>query len=558
MACAKLLLLWLVCVNLFAQPAGRGAISGTVVEASSGDPVRKAVVTVTWHGTPRSWATMRTDGSGRFNFEGLPAGKYDLRASKQGLGTAIYGADSVRELGDVITLGDGETRGDVKLRFLRSGTISGRVVDPDGDPVAAINVTLLRAGSNQGERAMLNANGTSTNDRGEYKITGIDPGEYYLRCIPNRFSMGPGPGAPPGREMMVPQYFGGARSSKDAAPFKVRGGDVLTGIDFHLTAERPANITGRLTGVPPLDPLADEPAPSNGHLPMRRGGGETVGVNLSPADETQFAWSSGAGAQGPDYKFELGENVPGRYRLEATVRVRDKTYSALQVIDAHEGMNEIILTMVPAVEVKGRLTVEGTGHAADSFTVVLAPPGLGPRRGTHSSSVKKDGSFTIEDVPPGEWLLNTNPAPAGLFEKSVHLGDQDFLFKHLEIPVGLDVPLLIVLSSNTATVSGEVDAGREGKRAGILLEPVGARHAAQRYYYSATTDDAGKFKINGVAPGKYKMFALENISPMSYRNPESGDLLAALGEDVEVPEGGKVELHPKLIPEAKAKEILKP
>src|SRR5580658_1762080 len=101
MACAKLLLLWLVCVNLFAQPAGRGAISGTVVEASSGDPVRKAVVTVTWHGTPRSWATMRTDGSGRFNFEGLPAGNYDLRALKQGLGTAIYGADSIRELGDV-------------------------------------------------------------------------------------------------------------------------------------------------------------------------------------------------------------------------------------------------------------------------------------------------------------------------------------------------------------------------------------------------------------------------------------------------------------------------
>src|SRR5580658_1850900 len=119
MACAKLLLLWLVCVNLFAQPAGRGAISGTVVEASSGDPVRKAVVTVTWHGTPRSWATTRTDGSGRFRFDGLPAGVYDLRANKAGAGVAIYGANSSRETGENITLANGETREGLKLRFIR-------------------------------------------------------------------------------------------------------------------------------------------------------------------------------------------------------------------------------------------------------------------------------------------------------------------------------------------------------------------------------------------------------------------------------------------------------
>jgi len=43
-------------------------ISGIVVDASSGDPIHKAIVTVTWHGTPRSWATTRTDSSGTFRF----------------------------------------------------------------------------------------------------------------------------------------------------------------------------------------------------------------------------------------------------------------------------------------------------------------------------------------------------------------------------------------------------------------------------------------------------------------------------------------------------------
>ena len=145
----------------------------------------------------------------------------------------------------------------------------------------------------------------------------------------------------------------------------------------------------------------------------------------------------------------------------------------------------------------------------------------------------------------------------------MRLGDKDFIFKLIEIPPGSDAPLDIVLSSNTATVEGEIDADASGsKRAGILLEPVGDWHTMTRFYYSAISDDTGKFKLTGIAPGKYRIFALEKIATTSYRNPESADLLDAvfkeLAEDLELPEGAKVTSHPKLIPEDKAKEILKP
>ena len=179
--------------------------------------------------------------------------------------------------------------------------------------------------------------------------------------------------------------------------------------------------------------------------------------------------------------------------------------------------------------------------------------------GNYSSPVKKDGSFAIEDVPPGEWLLNINPNPMDVFEKSVLLGDKDFIFKKIEIPAGSDAPLNIVLSSNGAVVSGQIDAGSaDAKRAGILLAPVGKWHTLARFYYSVLADDTGKFKVNGVAPGKYKIFALEKIATASYRNPESADLLDALGDELDVAEGAKVEANPKLIPEEKAKEVLKP
>src|SRR5260370_7231567 len=99
------------------QPLGRGTISGSVAEGENNDPIRKAVVTLTLQGTPRRWATARTDSSGRFQFEGLPAGKYDLRAAKANEGAAIYAAYTVRALSAFITLADGQTRTALILRF---------------------------------------------------------------------------------------------------------------------------------------------------------------------------------------------------------------------------------------------------------------------------------------------------------------------------------------------------------------------------------------------------------------------------------------------------------
>jgi hypothetical protein len=161
--------------SAFAQPLGTGVISGIVIDSESGGPVRKAVVTLTLQGTPRRWATTCTDGSGRFEFKGLPAGKYDLSATKMNEGTATYGASTFRELGDDIKLGDGETRGEITLSFLHLASVSGHVYDPDGEPVANARVSLLRPGRNLGAPVP----GTD----GKFHIGGIAPGKYKVFAI---------------------------------------------------------------------------------------------------------------------------------------------------------------------------------------------------------------------------------------------------------------------------------------------------------------------------------------------------------------------------------------
>lgn len=92
------------------QPANRGVIAGSVIEASDNQPVHKAIVTLTLQETPKMWATARSDADGRFKFDSLPAGTYDLRAAKIDVGTAIHGANTPHEAGELISLADGETR----------------------------------------------------------------------------------------------------------------------------------------------------------------------------------------------------------------------------------------------------------------------------------------------------------------------------------------------------------------------------------------------------------------------------------------------------------------
>jgi len=531
-----------------AQPAGTGVVSGTVVEASSGDAVRKAVVTLTWQGTPRSWATARTDGSGRFRFEGLPAGKYDLRATKTGVGTAIYGGNSFRELGEFVALGDGETRDGLTLRFIHSGSIAGRVLDVDGDPINGVTVELMRPGRNLGERVLVNFRAATTNDRGEYRISNVDPGQYYLAANPMRGGWVPMQLA---HVALMRQFYGGARESKNSSPVTVRAGEGLTGLDFHLTAEPLVPIRGQITGVPDL-PATTQPQMER--LGLVEAPAEVISVMVSSIEEGRPQIAMGAGAQGPEYRFDAGEMPPGRYRVQAEAEGKDRIYAASKVVDVQPGMGDVILALTPAIELKGRLRIEGPGGpAVGSFNISLIPGGM-RNTGTRAGA---DGSFTLGPISEGEWALVVNPLPRGAFLKSADFGDKDVRFTRFEVGSKTDAALNIVVSMNSAKVEGEIDAaGADSARAGILLAPFGEFHNLARFYYSVPADAAGKFRLNGIAPGKYKIFALEKMAAANFRTPEAADQLDALGTEIELKEGATTEARPKLIPMERAREAL--
>ncbi len=106
--------------------------------------------------------------AGQWRTGDLPAGRWTLRIS-----TA-----SRRAPPTVVDVGPGEAA-EVDVRLDRGASIEGVVVDPDGHPLAG---ALVRAHpSKQFERPMgLEGREATTGDRGEFTLTGFEPGDLRL------------------------------------------------------------------------------------------------------------------------------------------------------------------------------------------------------------------------------------------------------------------------------------------------------------------------------------------------------------------------------------------
>ena len=528
-----------------AQPRGSGIVAGTVVEASTSKPVRKAVVTLTLQGTPPAWATARTDASGRFRFENLPPGKYGLRANKNGLGSAQYGANTSRDAADIISLGPGDIREGLTLRFLRLGSVSGHVLNADGDPLPGVSVQLQRPTRNLGERVLQNYRGGVSDDRGEYRIANVDTGQYYLLVNPQNGRGRPG-------ALYAAQYYGGVPQSKDSKPLNVRAAENLTGLDFVISPEPSYHIHGRILGVPDFTPPA--PPPDNPPPMIARQRGNQVEVSISPVGESAPRSTHGASASGPDYQFDFGDLIGGMYRIDARVHDGEKVLAASQLIDSRAAPADLALPLEPALDISGTLRVEGQLDPTRNLQIGLARFG---RNENIFARPDAAGRFTLKQVPPGEWTLNVNNLPPGAFLKSGAFGDRDVRFTRFSVESGTKATLNIAVSTRSSKLDGQIDPGAlDPKRAGIVLAPAGAFHDLARFYYGGVADDEGNFHLENLAPGKYRIFALEKTAPAAFRNPDAVDRLTEVGDDIELTEGATAQAHPKLIPAARVREAL--
>src|SRR5437773_8409084 len=165
-----------------AAPPPAGLIAGRVLAADSGRPVKRARVFATAAELPGGRA-MLTDENGAFDLTELPAGRYTLTVSKSGFISLSYGQRRPLQAGTPLQLGDGQQLKGVDFHLPRGGVISGRVVDEDGEPVPGATVRVLRYQYLQGDRRLTPAGSGQTDDRGQYRVWGLMPGDYYVNAL---------------------------------------------------------------------------------------------------------------------------------------------------------------------------------------------------------------------------------------------------------------------------------------------------------------------------------------------------------------------------------------
>jgi hypothetical protein len=104
------------------------------------------------------------------------------------------------------------------------------------------------------------------------------------------------------------------------------------------------------------------------------------------------------------------------------------------------------------------------------------------------------------------------------------------------------------MSANGGQVEGQVqdDKSQPAQGAMVTLVPVGARR--DDLFNVAGTDTSGHFKIVGIAPGSYRLYAWDGADVNAVRyDPDYVKPFEGSGQSVQVSEGGRENVSLKLI-----------
>ncbi|MDE2963137.1 MAG: carboxypeptidase-like regulatory domain-containing protein, partial [Acidobacteriota bacterium] len=168
-----------------------GVIRGRVFTAEGESPLARATVTLysaDGRGNERP-RTVRSDSRGEYELRNLQAGKYFLRATRNGYLRQVYGRKTSsgsgrRQQGTPLSLASGQVLDSIDFKMVRGGVVEGTVVDQHNEPRSRVAVRLSSYESSRGERKLFPVGRAETDDRGRFRLFDIPPGSYYLSATP--------------------------------------------------------------------------------------------------------------------------------------------------------------------------------------------------------------------------------------------------------------------------------------------------------------------------------------------------------------------------------------
>ena len=502
------------------KPENLCTIEGKVVNANTGEPVPKAVLTMRSAEPPRGPMgpppsfTTTSGADGRFAMKDLAPGNYRLHVMRNGFVMTEYGARGPMRSGTTLKLEPAQKMKGVDFKLTPHGVLSGRIVDEDGEPLSWVQVSPVRYRFVQGRRQLAPMGGASTNDLGEFRIFGLSPGRYFLSATySNRMmyeSTQDRSAAGESSESYVPMYFPGSMDPAGASAFDVAPGQHISGVEMRLSKAKTTRLRGRIINMTGVR--------SQGMM-----------VTLGPRDTAMYSSFNRSMAQGPQNQFELRGLAPGSYMLTAVIPDGQTMYTARQSVEiGSEHIDNLTITVAPGMQVNGSLSVEGSGAATFDRAAVrlyLTPANsdgmmmFGP---SSNDRVKEDGSFRFPNVSPDRYQIRVSGLSDGYYLKSVRLGDQPATDDIIDLTSGA-AAIQLNIAEGAAQVDGAASNDKQEPVAGatvVLIPEKESRRSRQEFVKIATTDQHGRFTVKNVDPGDYRLYAWDDIENGSWMDPD--------------------------------------
>ncbi|HTX37100.1 MAG TPA: carboxypeptidase-like regulatory domain-containing protein [Bryobacteraceae bacterium] len=513
-----------------ASAADQAAISGTVLNARSSEPLKRAQITLTPISGTGEAVTGITDSSGKFNLPGITPGTYRVEVARTGfVRPHTRAADPAREPA-ILTLQARQQVADLAYHLAPGSVLAGVVTDEDDQPMDGVRIQCLQYSYRPSGRQITACGFTTTDDRGQYRISGLGAGRYYVRATyVDPASLLPIRGGMP--EAYPSLFYPGVKDAAQAGEIALQESEERVGVDFKLAPARAVRVQGQVRTA-------------DGRL------GSGALVSLAPRMSAGLSGRSPVRVGG-DGLFRF-EGVPaGSYMLSAALGANRMS----QILEVGESdLDNVRLYLSPRVEIRGHIRVEGDRKLSlaglpiyltpvDDSVLMMAGAGIG--------SVDDAGNFLFRAMSAGDYQVLIDKLPEDAFLKSLSVGNRptDDMIVHFQGTPGTVLDLLVSAAGGRVDGTLTDDQQKPVANATVVLAPDGTRRSRGDLYRNVTSDQYGHFTIRGVVPGDYKLFAWNDELPAwSWLDPAVLGPYESQGKSVSIQENSHNAVDLQTIP----------
>lgn len=498
----------------------RGSIAGRVISAHMGEGLRAAHVTLSAEiQNQRITRSSITAADGSFTFDRLPAGAYSLVIQK-------YGYRPATDLPARILLEHNQTRAGLDFKMHRPGVLAGTVTDAERLPIAGAQVTAFRTVWAYGRRRAVSAGKARTDDRGRYRIFGLEPGRYLIGATAATER------APEGElDVTLRAYYPAAHRLSEAVPVSVAWGKEAADISLVLRAQPGFAVTGR---------VADQAAGAPCHSCL-------ISVRLVEEVVESDALSFRVAADG---SYRVRGLTPGLHRVTVEKTTPPYTGASRVIQVSNRNLRDVDLEVGLEATLAGRVILDSPPPDLDRGKMELTVVVRGESAGEEEARVAPDLSFEVQGLSPQPYRVFLDRLPTGAYLKVLRLAGQDLPGPVIELPGGGSRSQIeVVVAFDSATLSGKVKSDRpeQAANAAILVFPQG-NQSPYLLERRIQADRTGGFLLSGMAPGRYTVFAAPPTVAYELADPEARRHLQNLGRSLVLSRGEKTFIELALVP----------